>query len=405
MTAHTHRVLVVGGGVAGLETALALRSLAPGLVDVEILAPEHHFWYRPLAVAEPFGLGTAGSFELADLAAEAGALFTPGALEHVNTARKVAVETHGVELEYDSLVIAAGARPEPALRGALTFRGPADSDTFRSLLRAAESGLVERIAFALPAGAVWPLPLYELALMTARQLREVPGADTSLAFVTHEQRPLALFGPAASEVVEQLLGELGVYVFTGRYPVAVTPEGLTVVPGETIAADRVVSLPRLAGPAFQGLPSDSAGFIPADEHGRVLGLEDVYACGDASAFPVKQGGIAAQQADAVAQAIAAAAGAEVEPRPFRPVLRGLLLTGQTPQYLRTELSGGRGSALADPDPLWWPPAKIVGRYLTPFLAERGIREPEPPESGVAVEIELDTDRKESSCNALPSSPS
>ena len=403
MTARTttHRVLVAGGGVAGLETALALRSLAPGLVDVEIVAPEHHFWYRPLAVAEPFGLGTAGSFELPELAAEAGARFTPGALEHVDAARKVAVTTHGVELEYDSLVIAAGARPEPALRGALTFRGPADSDAFRALLRAAESGLVERIAFALPAGNVWSLPLYELALMTARRLQKVAHAETSLAFVTHEQAPLALFGPAASRAVEELFEECGIYLFTSRYAVAVTPEGLTVVPGDSIAADRVVSLPRLVGPAIEGLPRDSAGFLPTDAHGLVLGLEDVYACGDASAFPVKQGGIAAQQADAVAQAIAAASGADVEPRPFKPVLRGLLLTGRSPHYLRTDLSGGHGHALADPDPLWWPPAKIVGRYLTPFLAERGIREPEPPESGVAVEIELDTDRKESSCNALP----
>ena len=394
-------MLVAGGGVAGLETSLALRSLAPGLVDVEILAPEHHFWYRPLAVAEPFGLGTAGSFELAALAAEAGAQFTPGELERVDTARKVVVTTHGAEFEYDALVIAAGARPEPALRGALTFRGPADSDAFRALLRAAESGLVERIAFALPAGSVWPLPLYELALMTARRLQQVPHADVSLALVTHEQAPLAIFGPAASRAVEELLDECGIYLFTSRYAVAVSPEGLTVVPGETIAADRVVSLPRLVGPAFEGLPSDAAGFLPTDAHGRVVGVEDVYACGDASAFPVKQGGIAAQQADAVAQAIAAAAGADVEPRPFKPVLRGLLLTGRTPQYLRTELSGGSGHALADPDPLWWPPAKIVGRYLTPFLAERGVQEPEPPETGFAVEIELDTDRKESSCNALP----
>ena len=396
-----HRVLVAGGGVAGLETALALRSLAPGLAEVEILAPEHHFFYRPLAVAEPFGLGAASSFELPELTADAGARFTPGALERVEAARKVAVTTHGVEIPYDSLVIAAGARPEPALRGALTFRGPADSDAYRDLLRAAESRLVERIAFALPAGSVWPLPLYELALMTARRLQEVPHVEVSIAFVTHEQRPLAIFGPAASRAVEELLAECGVFLFASRYAVAVSPEGLTVVPGDSSAADRVVSLPRLIGPAIDGLPRDSAGFIPTDAHGRVLGADDVYACGDASAFPVKQGGIAAQQADAVAQAIAAAAGADVEPRPFKPVLRGLLLTGRRPQYLRAELSGGRGDALADPDPLWWPPAKIVGRYLTAFLAEHGIREPEPPDTALPVEIELDTDRKEASCNALP----
>ena len=48
-------VLVAGGGVAGLEAALALRTLGEGRIGVEIVAPEPHFYYRPLAVSEPFG--------------------------------------------------------------------------------------------------------------------------------------------------------------------------------------------------------------------------------------------------------------------------------------------------------------------------------------------------------------
>jgi sulfide:quinone oxidoreductase len=133
------------------------------------------------------------------------------------------------------------------------------------------------------------------------------------------------------------------------------------------------------------VPSDVHGFIPVDAHGRVAGLNEVYAAGDITAFPLKQGGLAAQHADAVAEAIAADAGAAVTPRPFSPVLRGLLLTGGAPLYMRAEpqrLSrhatvaidepsrrrSDRGASSVSSQALWWPPAKIAGRYLGPYLA-------------------------------------
>jgi CBS domain-containing protein len=154
-------------------------------------------------------------------------------------------------------------------------------------------------------------------------------------------------------------------------------------------------LPRLRGPRIDGLPQTVEGFIPVDAHGQVHGLADVFAAGDIASFPVKQGGIAAQQADAAAELIAANAGADLTPQPFRPVLRGLLLTGRRPRYLRHELTGGAGDvSAASPEPLWWPPAKIVGRYLAPFLgALAGVESPpEAPSTpgAVPVEVELET---------------
>ena len=133
-----------------------------------------------------------------------------------------------------------------------------------------------------------------------------------------------------------------------------------------IEADRVVALPRIEGPRLPGVPHDANGFVPIDDHGGVLDVEDVYAAGDLTNFPIKQGGLAAQQADAAAEAIAAAAGAEITPTPFRPVLRGLLLTGLSPRFMRAEV--GSQESQVDTEPLWWPPAKIVGRHLAPFLA-------------------------------------
>jgi sulfide:quinone oxidoreductase len=384
----TH-VLVVGGGVAGLETALALRALASERVGVEIVAPELHFFYRPLAVSEPFGGARVRRWELADLARSAGASFTPGAVEALDAEAHTAYVRGGPAIEYDAVVLACGARPEVAVPGALTFRGPADLEAIRRLVDGLERNEYRRLAFVAPSGVVWPLPIYELALLTATELRQ-KGVAAELVLVTAEPGPLALFGTAASEAVRAALAERGIELRVSTYAEAAGEHGLAAH-GSTLRVDRVVALPRLRAPVIDGVPRDGAGFVPTDPHGRVPGVPDVYAAGDLTAFPIKQGGLAAQQADAAAEAIAAKAGADVEPRPFRPVLRALLLTGGVPTFLRVELGGGRGeTSEASEEMLWWPPGKIVGRYLAPFLAGLGVLEAEPASAEEALRIEIES---------------
>jgi sulfide:quinone oxidoreductase len=387
------RVLIAGGGVAALEAALALRALAEDRVSVHMVAPEPSFWYRPLAVAEPFDLGEVRRFELAELAAAVGATFSPASLVRVDAGSRIAWTSAGSS-PYDTLLVACGALPTPAVAGALTFRGPADTDRMRQLLAEIVAGRVQRVAFAIPWGAVWSLPIYELALMTAAHLAERRVDSAELVLVTPEEEPLQLFGPAGSHAVRRLLEERGVAIQTGVYPVELADGELLLLPEGRIAADRVVALPRLRGPRIDGLPQTIEGFLPVDAHGRVHGLADVFAAGDISSFPVKQGGIATQQADAAAEQIAADAGADVTPQPFRPVLRGLLLTGRQPRYLRREMTGGEGDAsTASFEPLWWPPAKIVGRYLAPFLGGvAGVESPPEAPAGVddvPIEVEVD----------------
>lgn len=387
------RIVIAGGGVAALEAALALRALAEERVAIELVGPEPHFWYRPLSVAEPFELGEAHRYELSALASAAGATFTLGALQGVDAARHLAKTSVG-EIPYDVLLVAVGAVPTVAVPGALTFRGPADSAKIRGLLEELAAGTVRRVAFVVPSGAVWSLPIYELALMTAMHLGRHQVQGVELALVTSEDEPLQLFGRAGSEAVRELLEERGIELVTGAHPAEVVEGELRLVPEGRMAADRVVALPRLRGQRLDGLPQTLEGFIPVDAHGRVPGLGDVYAAGDITTFPVKQGGIATQMADAAAEMIAAKAGVEVRPEPFRPVLRGLLLTGSRPRYLRHGLTGG-GDGPADavsPEPLWWPPAKIAGRHLAPFLAVLAgggsVVEHSQASDAIPVEIEL-----------------
>lgn len=371
MAAGRLRVVIAGGGVAALEAMVALHELAGELVEVALLAPDAEFAYRPLAVAEPFDLGTVQRFPLATLAGACGARHQLGSLAAVYSETCRARTTRLVELAYDVLLVAIGVTARQALPGALTFRGPQDVDALRALVGDLEAGRIKRVAFAVPSGVAWALPLYELALLTADRLakRGVSGAEIRL--VTPEESPLQVFGPRASETLRSLLEEKGIELHLRKHPYTFERGELRLVPGGFVEADAVVALPSLRGQAIPGIPHDGDDFIRTDGNGRVDGLVSVYAAGDITAFPVKQGGLAAQQADAAAEAIAAQAGADVEPRPFDPVLRGLVVTGGAPAYLRAELRGGRGDASeAESEPLWWPPGKIAGRHLGPFLAEQ-----------------------------------
>ncbi len=387
------RVLIAGGGVAALEATLALRALAEDRLSIELVAPESDFTYRPLAVAEPFRVGEVRRFPLRPLVEAAGAGLRDGCVARVDPDRHSVRTEDGAELAYDVLLLALGALPVEAVPGALTFRGPEDGPALAALLEQALAGELRSIAFALPAGVSWPLPLYELALLTGTYLTDRGAMGVELTVVTPEETPLGLFGAAASGAIRELLETRGIGLRTHATPLRFEAGVLRLTPEGQIKTDRVVALARLAGPRLGGIAADRDGFVPTDEYGRVGSEVDVYAAGDLTQFPLKQGGIATQQADVAAAAIAAQAGAPVEPTPFRPVLRGLLLTGMVPRYLRAE--AGTARSAVDTEPLWWPPAKIVGRYLAPFLATRlGLSEepPQRPSSAfIRVELELDPD--------------
>lgn len=356
------RVLVAGGGLAAVETVLALHKLARRHAELELLAPGSELVYRPLLVAEPFGAGSVQRFPLEQIVADQGARLRAGRLAAVDVSAHVAVDDSGERLPYDALVVATGARTAEAVPGALAFDGPRAVEPMRDLVERAARGELATLAFALPEPAAgWPLPLYELALMTAVR---APAAE--IVLVTAEQAPLEMFGHDASESVRRRIEEAGIDLRAGTVPLEFVDGELRVADGASIAADGAVALPRLEGEPIDGLPHAEGGFLPIDEHCRVEGAADVYAAGDATAFPVKQGGLAVRQAQAAADHVAARAGAPVRPEPFEPLLRGMLLTGAEPSYLQS----GPGESVAADAPLWWPPTKVADSYLLPYLVSR-----------------------------------
>ena len=161
------KVMIAGGGVAALEALMALHELAGDRISLELVTPTPEFAYRPLAVAEPFGLGEARRFDVVRIAADHRAAVHIAGVTSVDTARHRVVTWDGRELRFDILLVAVGAHATTSIPGSVMVQGPGYNGRFRTLLRDLEERRVHNVAFAVPPGASWPLPLYELALMTA----------------------------------------------------------------------------------------------------------------------------------------------------------------------------------------------------------------------------------------------
>ncbi len=362
-------VLIAGGGVAAMEAALALQDLAGDRAEVTICSPRPHFVYRPYAVGVPYGVSRVADYDLGRLAATAGARYRSDSIASVNHEARLAVTHDGESIPYGDLIVCPGTKLLWPVPGAITFWGIADERDVAKVMGEVRRGDTRRVAFTMPAVESWALPLYELALLARAELDKT-GDDAELTIVTPEDAPLRIFGRGVAEGMTKLLAERRIEVIVGTHPVRFVDRFLETAPGERLPFDAVVSLPKLEGRRIRGVPHDVEGFVRIDEHCKVLDRDHIYAAGDVTSFPVKQGGLATQQADVVAESIAAGLGAAVEPSEFDPVLRGVLWTGNEPRYLQGWLGGGHGetSTMTETPPWGSDQGKIVGRYLTDFLA-------------------------------------
>ncbi len=362
------RVVIAGGGVAALECALALSQLAPELTDVTLIAPNLEFVYRPMVVREPFAYGSASRYPLKRIAEDAGARLLEEQLSWIDPEKHTLHTETGKAIEYDALLLALGAHAHARYQHAITIDDRRLDDALHGLIQDIEANYIHSVAFVAPGQIAWPLPLYELALMSAGRAYDM-GIELQATIITPEDSPLAIFGSAASSAVAELLTSAKIETVNSAYCEIPRPGEVAICPGDRrLQVDRVIALPELYGPPVRGIPLSEHGFIRVDPHGRVPGVADIYAAGDAIDFPIKHGGLAAQQADVAAQSIAAQAGAALTAEAFDPVIHGMLLTYGKPRYLTAQISGGHGfSSQISDTPTWSPPSKIVARYLAPYL--------------------------------------
>ena len=363
------RVVICGGGIAAVEGLLRLRRLVGEAVDVTLLAPNDELRYRPVAVQEPFSRPAARRYPLREVARKAGAEWVQDGLDWVDPDGQVAHTAEGASLDYDALLLAVGARTEVPYEHVTVFDDAHADDTYRGVVQDIEEGYTHSLALLLPDGPAWPLPIYELALMTAQRADSMWMDELGVDIVTAEPEPLAAFGEDASRAIAELLEAARVRVHVSSRAEVPASRKLLVQPeGRELEPGRIVAMPRLRGPRIRAVPADHDGFIPVDEVCRVRGLEPrVFAAGDAADLQIKHGGLGAQMADTAAAGIAALAGAEVQVEPLRPVLRGVLYTGAEPLYLTARIEDGQVPSEVARDRPWPADEKVVAEELGPFL--------------------------------------
>jgi sulfide:quinone oxidoreductase len=186
------KVVICGGGVAGIEGLLRLRKLAGDRVDITLLSAKEEFAYRPIAVLEPFAKGQADRYPIARIAADTGARWIRDSLAWVDRDhRQVHTSSHDV-VDYDALLLAVGGRERKRSEHMEVFSDRNADDMHRAILSDIEAGRIKSLAFVMPSGPSWALPLYELALLTADQVRDKVRLD--IAFITPEPLPMQVFG-------------------------------------------------------------------------------------------------------------------------------------------------------------------------------------------------------------------
>jgi sulfide:quinone oxidoreductase len=350
------RVVICGGSIAAVEGLLRLRRLVGDAVHVTLVAPNDELRYRPVAIQEPFSRPPARRYPLRKIVRHTDAEWVQEALEWVDPEGQVAHTAEGRGIAYDALLLAVGARTDVPYEHVTVFDDAHADDTYRGLVQDVEEGYTRSVALLLPEGPAWPLPIYELALMTAERAVSMGMEGIGVHVVTAEPEPLAAFGHAASAVVSELLESARVVVHLASRAEVPASRKLRVRPeGRELEPGRIVAMPRLVGPRIRAVPADHDGFT----------------AGDAANLHVKHGGLGAQMADTAADGIAALAGADVEVRPLRPVLRGVLYTGAEPLYLTAQIEDGRVESEVSRDRPWPADEKVVAEELGPFLRSLG----------------------------------
>jgi sulfide:quinone oxidoreductase len=404
-------VCVVGAGTAGLEGLLCAHEVLGAKVELRLIAPEREFRYRPMSAGSLFRPAEERGVAIADLVAHAGATWVGDRAGVVREAERQLLTRAGDTVDFDFLLLAPGSRSKRSLRQGSVWERGSDPGFFDEIILGILAGDVRSVAVAVPRGARWPLPAYELALVLAWSGART---DVRVTLITAEQRPLGALGSAATDLVARELESARVEVIAGvevvddpdARPSALGPAGVILVPedpgsetevltgkptepkrepdaadlpigrpsdparirvgaGPTSAFDRLISLPTVVGPLIGGIPTDAAGFIEVDETLKVCGSERVWAAGSCIAAALEHSALAARQADAAVAAIAAAAGFGSTSSSGAPELTGMLLAEQRDQWLAENPAHTRQPSTRC---LWWPPGRAVGSMLAGRIA-------------------------------------
>ncbi len=268
------KILVVGGGVAGLEMATRLGRGMGRRGEAEIMLVDRalaHVW-KPMLHTFAAGTSSAAQEQVAFIAQARrnNFRFWPGEIESVDRAgRVVTLKTlrledgqtlEGTKLDYDVLILAIGSRANDFgtpgvlehclfvddLTQALHF-----NDYFRARVLAAAAGSEDGLDIAIVGGGATGT---ELAAEISRALEIADSYGHGamrhrlrLALVEAGPRILPAFPATVSDQATAELKRLGLGVLTNAQVVSVDAEGLTLKSGKRVQSELTVGAAGIKG--------------------------------------------------------------------------------------------------------------------------------------------------------------
>ncbi len=336
------RVVILGGGFAGVYTAMALEKALRGRDDFEIVLvnKENYFVFQPMLPEV-----ISGTIGILDVVSPIRRLLRRADLhvrdvEAVDLEKQTVVTSPGFRphphvLRYDHLVLALGTVTDfRGMRGlpehAMPFKNLGDALHLRNhVIHALEEAAIERhddalrrqlLTFVVAGGGFSGVEvvaeLNDFVRGVARSYRGLDPKEIRVVLLHSGDRILPEMDEPLALFAQKILSRRGVEIRLGTRLDAATGQEAVLVGGERVATRTLVStVPAFPHPLLEGLalPKAKNGRIEVDAHLRVEGTTNIWALGDCAVVPTPDGAIcpptaqhATRQAQVAADNIVAA---------------------------------------------------------------------------------------------------
>jgi len=318
MTTQKHRVLILGGGFAGLNAAQKLKR-SP--VDVTLVDRRNFHLFQPLLYQVATGSLSPGEISAplrGVLSKQKNALVLLGEAADIDPDAKRVKLRDGASLDYDSLIVATGSKTSyygkdewreyaPSLKTieeATAIRHKilyAFEWAERSATKAeAREWLTFVIVGAGATGLELAGALAEIANETLKNdFRRINPKDARIILMEGGERVLAAYPPDLSEKAENLVKRLGVEVMKGVMATCIDNSGVTYKRGDTtekLAAKTVLWAGGVMTTSFgkklaerTKSEADRAGRIKVQPDLTIPNYPDIFVVGDLAAAQGKNG--------------------------------------------------------------------------------------------------------------------
>ena len=307
------KVLILGGGFAGIDAAIHLKKMD---YDVTLVSDRDYFYIYPTSIWVPV---RESSFEdmcidLKELQAAHGFKLVVDGVSNINAQEnKVTLSSSQVVDDYDYLIIAMGAskmKPK-GVENTLSICGAPEQSVE---IRDAIDKLIEKGSGKIAMGfggnpkdtsAVRGGPGFELLFNVHNLLKKKGIRDKfELTFFAPMAEPGKRMGPQALKMMDMMFNKLDIKKHFGKKIINFEQDGIIFEDDSKLEADFTMFIPAGDGHDViknSDLPTNEAGFVKTDDHSCVIGedgaLTNVYAIGDVAALEgydwrAKQGHIA-----------------------------------------------------------------------------------------------------------------